>query len=153
VIALWKNGKKGGRPAKPKTAAPLSLPLPHTLTPLGFHAVDAIEPNGNHLVSDMKPPASKAAENSPLMIRVGSFFNRQPSTRWDAKERKALKALEPIEEEDLKLLERWFQQIQEPGEEIYRRKKLITLLNNWNGEVDTANSYFADKRTLNGHAR
>jgi hypothetical protein len=80
------------------------------------------------------------------MIRIGKFFNRRPNTRWNSDELKALKRLMPIATEDLDLLERWFSQIPEQGEEIYRRKALPALLNNWNAELDMANGYFADKK-------
>ena len=37
---------------------------------------------------------------SETMLRLGKLFNRRESTRWDSKELKALKEIEPIPDED-----------------------------------------------------
>jgi len=94
---------------------------------------------GFSLVTD---PAGDSQENTPLMIRIGRFFNRRPSTRWNPKEKKALKAIGPIDAEDVELLERYYLE-RIPKEEDYRRRDLETLLNNWTKEIDRARSHFA----------
>lgn len=96
-------------------------------------------PRGFLLSTD---PAEIPADNSPLMIRIGQFFNRRPTTRWNPKERKAIKSIGPIDPEDLALLERYYLE-PIPKDEDYRRRDLETLLNNWTKEIDRARSHFA----------
>lgn len=60
VIALWKNGHKGGRPPKPKSIPSLPPSPTHPLTPHGSHAVESEKPNGFRLVSNQEPPAKKS---------------------------------------------------------------------------------------------
>jgi hypothetical protein len=81
-----------------------------------------------------------SVENSPLMIRIGKFLNRKPTTRWDEKERKALKALLPVDPEAVDLVEGYYL-ADIPEEKDIRRKSIQTLLNNWNGELDRATLY------------
>jgi hypothetical protein len=139
VIALWKNGAKGGRPSK-KATPPLTLPLP--LTPHDSDAVSSFKPNGNQMVLLNDAETNHGGDNTPLMIRLGRFFNRRPTTRWSPSERKALKKLIPIDTEDLELLERYYLEVI-PQVEDYRRRDLETLLNNWTKEIDRATSHFA----------
>jgi hypothetical protein len=142
VIALWKNGAKGGRPPNPKKENSLPHPLPHPLTPHDSHSVIPIKPNGNQMVLLSDADTNQSMENTPLMIRLGKFFNRRPTTRWSSSERKALKKLIPIDAEDLALLERYYLEEIAQGDD-YRRRDLETLLNNWTKEIDRATSHFA----------
>lgn len=91
--------------------------------------------------------SGRSPENSALMIRLGKFFNRRETTRWSEKERKALKSLMPIDPEDVALLERYYGVRIPPDEKDFRRTSLETLLNNWNGELDRANIYFASQKS------
>ena len=144
VIALWKNGKKGGRPPKSKKENPLNLPHPHPLplTPHDSHSVSSLKPNGNQMVLSNEAEQNHSAENSPVMIRIGKFFNRRPNTRWSPAERKSLKKLTPIDSEDIELLERYYLE-EIPLSDDYRRRDLETLLNNWTKELDRARSHSA----------
>ena len=81
--------------------------------------------------------ASETWAPTALQERFNKIFRRKPTTRWDAKETKALKALEPINEEDVTLVERYYTQ-QIPADRDYRRRDLLTLLSNFNGEADRA---------------
>ncbi len=90
----------------------------------------------------LSPAPTGEADNSPLMIRLGKFFNRRATTRWSAAERKALKKLTPIDPEDIELLERYYLEEIPQGDD-YRRRDLETLLNNWTKEIDRATSHFA----------
>ena len=84
---------------------------------------------------------------SETMLRLGKLFNRRESTRWDSKELKALKEIEPIPDEDFQAVEKYYTRTI-PKESDFRRHDLVTLLNNWNGEVDRARK-FKPVRDLN----
>lgn len=71
---------------------------------------------------------------SPLMIRVECLVKRKLSTKWSAKEKSALRKLNPTEE-DIAFLES-----KKYADHPYRRQDLITLLNNWGGELDRMNA-------------
>lgn len=67
--------------------------------------------------------------------RIGSWFKRRPTTGWHPKEVKALKSVlnsKPTDEE-WDLMEARYQS----GNQ-YLRRDILTLLNNWNGELDRA---------------
>ena len=70
-------------------------------------------------------------------LRVGAMVRRRPSTHWSTKEIKALKEIFAFKtpEEDMIALETRYK-----SNDPYLRKELITLLNNWNGEIDKARS-------------
>jgi len=76
-------------------------------------------------------------------IEIGSWFNRRPTTHWSEKELKAWKSIsKPIDPEDWIAL-RWFYT---QSECPYLRKDLLTLLNNWTGEIDRAKNYNPDSK-------
>ena len=66
-------------------------------------------------------------------LRVGALIKRRPSTQWSTKEIKALKEIFDFNtpEEDLVALEARYR-----SNDPYLRRELMTLLNNWNGEID-----------------
>ena len=65
------------------------------------------------------------------------MVRRRPTTQWSTKEIKALKEIFDFNtpEEDLVALEARYQ-----SNDPYLRRELMTLLNNWNGEVDKVRS-------------
>jgi hypothetical protein len=73
-------------------------------------------------------------------LRVGALVKRRPTTHWSPKEIKALKEVFDFNtpEEDLVALEARYQ-----SDDKYLRRELMTLLNNWNGEIDKSRSPFA----------
>jgi hypothetical protein len=77
---------------------------------------------------------------TPLQLRLGKLFKRKETTRWDAREEKAVKSLGSPLEDDLRLLEAYYG-ANIPKDQDYRRHDLITLLNNFNGEVDRARKF------------
>jgi hypothetical protein len=77
---------------------------------------------------------------TPEMVRLGKLWNRRDSTKWTKEELKAIKLIEPIGEDDLKAIERYYT-AKHPADADYRRRDMITLLNNWNGEVDRARKF------------
>jgi hypothetical protein len=70
-------------------------------------------------------------------LRVGAMIRRRPATHWSPKELKALKEIFDFKtpEEDLVALEARYQ-----SDDKYLRRELMTLLNNWNGEIDKSRS-------------
>lgn len=68
-----------------------------------------------------------------LALQLCDWFNRRPTTKWSDKEIKAFRQFKPTDDE-LSLLERRF--TASPQSRPYRRKDLLTLLNNWQTEVD-----------------
>jgi hypothetical protein len=83
---------------------------------------------------------------SPLGLRVGSWFRRRPNTVWDKREIDALRKVEKFKtpEEDIALLEKAYL-----SKAPYIRKDVLTLLNNWNGEIDRAGGNLTSG---NGHS-
>lgn len=72
-----------------------------------------------------------------LKLRLGRLFRRRDTTPWSWKEDAAFKGLQPIDEEEIALVEAYYSE-SIPKDKDYRRRDLITLLNNWSGEVDRA---------------
>ena len=72
-----------------------------------------------------------------LRARIGSWFKRRPETSWSQKELKALKATFDLNtpESEILLLETRYRS----GNQFLRRD-ILTLLNNWNTEIDRAKS-------------
>jgi hypothetical protein len=99
-----------------------------------------------------KPPAPpslvlEVQESKPSLsreqIEIGSWFNRRPTTPWSEKELKAwAKISKPIDSEDWQAL-RWF--YTQSGCQ-YLRRDILTLLNNWTGEIDRAKNYNPDQK-------
>ena len=75
---------------------------------------------------------------TPEQIEVAGLVGRRATTEWDDKELKAWSRIRrPIAIDDWKAL-RWY--YRESGC-TYLRRDLLTLLNNWNGEIDRAKNY------------
>jgi hypothetical protein len=76
-------------------------------------------------------------ELEAFRLRVGAMVRRRPTTHWSTKEIKALKEVFAFNtpEEDLVALEARYQ-----SNDQYLRRELMTLLNNWNGEIDKSRS-------------
>jgi hypothetical protein len=79
------------------------------------------------------PRVDSVLEN--LKLRIGSWFGRRPTTNWSEKEDKALKAVIALRTlpEDIDALE-----IRYKSGNEYLRRDILTLLNNWNTEIDRA---------------
>lgn len=88
---------------------------------------------------------SKAPDT--IQLRIGKVFGRRATTKWSDPERKCYKAICPVDEKDLTLIERYYF-IDEAitGETLYRRTSLERLLKNWNGEVDRAREYYRTRK-------
>lgn len=76
-------------------------------------------------------------ELEAFRLRVGAMVRRRPGTHWSPKEIKALKEIFAFDtpEEDVVALETRYK-----SNDPYLRRELMTLLNNWNGEIDKSRS-------------
>ena len=79
---------------------------------------------------------ARVRENSPLMVRIGAWFGRRPSTLWSVDEAERLDAVAPSDDE-LDLLEDYYRS-DDPEIAPYRRRAIETLLNNWTKDCDVA---------------
>ena len=86
---------------------------------------------------DTKKEKALSPELEAFRLRVGAMVRRRPTTQWSTKEIKALKEVFEFNtpEEDLVALEARYQ-----SNDPYLRRELMTLLNNWNGEIDKVRS-------------
>lgn len=100
----------------------------------------------------------RTMSKTALQLRIEKLFCRRETTPWDAATRRAWDRNRAVvtatSEEDLALLEWWFS-LPPNTPELYRRRDLATLLNNWSAEIDRARE-FAVRRggqsRLNGMA-
>ena len=82
---------------------------------------------------------TRQTENTPLMVTIGSWFRRKPTTKWTLYEAEALEQVSPSESE-IKLMGKYYTASMSPQDNI-RRRDVGTLLNNWAGELDRAGSF------------
>jgi hypothetical protein len=71
--------------------------------------------------------------------RANRLLGRRDITNWTPKEIKAAKPNLNTCEEDWKLLENFYSKRNE--KDIYTRRSMETLLNNWAGEIDKARAH------------
>ena len=93
----------------------------------------------NSRLSQTEKTRLRVSENSPLMLRVGELFNRNESTLWTIGETESLSQIGPSDKE-LTLIKNYYTAVF-PEDKDYRRRKLQTLLNNRNGELDKAEAW------------
>ena len=83
--------------------------------------------------SDPAPPPPPC----PQKLEVGSWFGRRATTPWSDKELKAWKTLHPESiTEGIEILAGPYS-----AKEKFCRRDLLTLLNNWQGEIDRWRSH------------
>lgn len=82
----------------------------------------------------------KAWEPNETHLRFNALFGRRATTAWTDKEKRALANLGAIQEDDMKLIESRYARVLPPSED-YRRRELLTLLNNFQGELDKERNY------------
>lgn len=90
----------------------------------------------------VKKPKPVKTPTSQEAIRLANLFRRKLTTPWTDKEIKAFKGLYPIAESDLSVIEEYYNANWPPVRDgNVLRHDLATLLNNWPGEVDRANTW------------
>jgi hypothetical protein len=75
---------------------------------------------------------------SPEAKTIAELYGRRPTTAWSDKEVRALKAILPVDPEDLALVARYTKAEMAKGENGRHRRDLATFLNNFPGELDRA---------------
>jgi hypothetical protein len=74
--------------------------------------------------------------------RIAAMFNRRLTTEWSKKEVESYRNIGTVDEGDLSLMEDYYKAPMPPDAD-YRRRDLLTCLNNWQGEVDRARKWAA----------
>lgn len=105
-------------------------------------------------------PTKKDWAPTDLQKRLAKLVRRRESTRWSEREMQALKTLGVPAEEDLQALEAYYS-VTAPEDRRYLRRDLLTILNNFPGEVDRARNFTPESLfnsirqngTLNGNKR
>lgn len=135
LIASWSNGGKGGRPKKPRDN-PRVNPELNQVIPQVTHGVTDREEKIEK-TNSLKTPSVSDPESDSLRSRINKWFRRREGTEWQASELKALKSVVKLNtpESDLQLLDARYE-----SKNKYRRKDILTLLNNWNTEIDRCKS-------------
>lgn len=135
LIASWSNGGKGGRPKKPRDN-PRVNPELNPVIPQVTHGVTDREEKIEKTTS-LKTPSVSDPESDSLRSRINKWFSRRDNTEWSDKELKALKSVVKFNtpESDLQLLDARYE-----SKNKYRRRDILTLLNNWNTEIDRCKS-------------
>jgi hypothetical protein len=75
---------------------------------------------------------------SPEAKTIAELYGRRPTTAWSDKEVRALKAILPVDPEDLALVARYTKAEMAKGENGRHRRDLATFLSNFPGELDRA---------------
>jgi hypothetical protein len=81
-----------------------------------------------------------AITSADFKARANRLLGRRDTTAWSAAELRAAKPYLQTCEEDWKLLENFYAKRGE--KDIFTRRSMLTLLNNWAGEIDKARSMF-----------
>jgi hypothetical protein len=99
-----------------------------------------------------KEPASKPWEPTACMLEIGSWFNRRPTTRWQKNELKAFKEICGGDDfpPEIHIVRAFYTAKIIPDKDTRdtRRQDLVTLLNNWNGEIDKAKRFIVARRRV-----
>ena len=146
LICSWSNGAKGGRPKKPTGNPPVN-PEPIPVNPDITRGVTYREEKIEKIDSSLPTQSVSDPELDSLRSRINKWFRRREGTDWQPAELKALKLVVKLKtsESDLQLLDARYE-----TKNKYRRKDIMTLLNNWNTEIDRCKSGDDDSQQLLG---
>lgn len=127
-----KSGSKGGVKAGVKAGSyeEKEKEKESPLTPKGEW--DGVFPKGSLQRSKIEQKKTRTLKSNEKMKYVGAWFGRKPESLWSVHEASALRELNPSKEEVLEM-----KRYRSTPNEFHRRD-LITLLINWNGELDRA---------------
>ena len=88
-----------------------------------------------------------AKDKTPVQKCIDVWFSRRETTQWSRTEVDKLSEIAPAIDE-LKLMEHYYIAPIKPHED-YRRRDILTLLNNWTGELDRAVRFSEPERNQN----
>ena len=159
LVHNWEAGSRGGRPKKEPLGNPRVNPAVMPRETLGKPEAKPIreeERRADQTREEPPPPIVpqgtwggspwSAVEVSPepghwspsaAQCRVAGWFQRRATTPWSRKEILAWDGLQPVDDDELDVLESYYRTEPQGGRD-YRRRDLLTLLCNWTGEVDRA---------------
>ena len=142
LVTLFENRRKSRERtekyrAKMKASNPVTEAVTQPVTQPVTVPKTKSHDNGNAVVTPEIVVADAGLERLRLM--VCKWYRRRPTTKWTEKELKALKAVHKLAtpDDDLARLDAYYTRDLPPGKD-YRRRDVVTLLNNWNGEIDRA---------------
>lgn len=151
LISAWTNGKLGGRPkkqAKPTDQKPAGNRPDNRIETVRVTDREDRSREDREDREDISPLTPQGGgELDSFKARIGSWFSRRTSTIWSDKETKALKAVMALQTspEDIDALEARYK-----SGNPYLRRDIITLLNNWNTEIDRAKQPTAQPSLTHG---
>lgn len=85
----------------------------------------------------------RVRENTPQMIQIGGWFGRRPDTLWTTEEAEALASANPKQNE-IDGMGTYYDATIHPDKD-FRCRAVITLINNWNRELDRARQHYKSK--------
>ncbi len=149
LLRNWKNGSKGGRPkgdnpGEGGEGAPKPDPSPPDPEAGGEAGEGETKPPEGDGEEGGKPQKSRTPQSEDAK-RIAHMMGRRETTAWTDKERRALRAISPIDREDMEVVEAYYLAERSSPDSICR-KDVCTLLNNWPGEVDRARAWAAKRR-------
>ena len=97
------------------------------------------KPKRHKRLTSTEKRTTKIPANTPAMISIGAWFGRQESTLWTITEAESLARCNPSEKE-IAGMEGYY--LADHGDKDYRRTSVITLLNNWQSELDRAREWW-----------
>jgi len=140
ALAKWEQGraKKSKHPQPPDDICLRLQTYVYKCEEMSAHAPDSDTDSDSDSDSNSDNDNSSEevkSEIETLRLRIGSWFKRRPTTQWSAKEMKVLKEVIKLKTppDDIDLLEKRYLS----GVDFLRQNP-ITLMNNWNGEIDKA---------------
>ena len=97
-----------------------------------------ILPSNWQRMSEKDRKQSKVNYNDETMQTIGTWFGRRPETLWTVAEAAALSKSNPLQKEIEGMGKYYTATI---AVDDYRRRDLLTLLNNWTSELDRARAF------------
>lgn len=90
----------------------------------------------------------KAKFNTPLMVRIGSWFGRREDTIWTNQEVQALIDAAPTPAQ-IDGMEKFYLAEETNPPTLHHKHSMITMLNQWNTELDKARKYAFEQSKRN----
>ena len=123
-------------PSSSSSSSSSSTPL----TPQGGLLEFDMLPKNARRLSTKQQGITKVIGNTETMKRINTWFGRKPDTIWTVEALIAFIDNNPSAAE-IDGMEQFYTATETEYNKLYRRKDLVTLLNNWNKELDKARDY------------